>query len=195
MRTETIIKTYYQFDELTPDAQQKASEKLWDINVDYEWWDFILEDAKNIGLQIDEFDLERQDGHDISGKITDYTLNVAERILSEHGESTETYKLAEQYIKDRNDLTVKIMAEYCQNDADLLEWPGCLKDWETIIDYDPEEIEEDEYDDLNEEFERALKEEYLSILRKEYDYLTSEEAIIETIRANEYEFDEEGNLQ
>ena len=34
----------------------------------------------------------------------------------------------------------------------------------------------------------------LTLLRREYDYFTSEEAIIETIEANEYEFDENGNL-
>lgn len=33
-----------------------------------------------------------------------------------------------------------------------------------------------------------LLHEYLSILQKEWDYQTSEEAIIETIKANEYEF-------
>jgi hypothetical protein len=31
-------------------------------------------------------------------------------------------------------------------------------------------------------------------LETEYDYLTSEEAIIETIEANEYEFTEDGEL-
>lgn len=44
------------------------------------------------------------------------------------------------------------------------------------------------------EFERAIKEEYLHNLRKEYEYLTSETAILETIEANDYEFDELGNL-
>jgi len=33
-----------------------------------------------------------------------------------------------------------------------------------------------------------LKKEYLSILKKEYEYLTSKESLIETIKANEYEF-------
>jgi hypothetical protein len=41
---------------------------------------------------------------------------------------------------------------------------------------------------------RAISGEILALLRREYDYLTSEEAIIETIEANEYEFTEEGKL-
>ena len=32
------------------------------------------------------------------------------------------------------------------------------------------------------------------MLRNEYEYLTSEEAVIESIRANEYEFTEDGKL-
>ena len=32
------------------------------------------------------------------------------------------------------------------------------------------------------------------LLEREYEYLTSDDAIKETIEANEYEFDENGNL-
>lgn len=55
---------------------------------------------------------------------------------------------------------------------------------------------EDEYqiEETSSEFEQALKEEYLSMLRKEYEYLTSEEAVKETIAANDYEFDVKGKL-
>jgi hypothetical protein len=37
-------------------------------------------------------------------------------------------------------------------------------------------------------------EDYSIILQKECDYLSSEESIIETIEANDYEFDIDGNL-
>lgn len=49
-------------------------------------------------------------------------------------------------------------------------------------------------EDNEEQFEKDLLEDYLKILQEEYDYLTSEEAIIETIKANEYEFYEDGRL-
>jgi hypothetical protein len=48
--------------------------------------------------------------------------------------------------------------------------------------------------DLDTEFQRALGKEYLSILRREYEYQTSEEAIIETIEANDYDFTEDGRI-
>jgi hypothetical protein len=42
------------------------------------------------------------------------------------------------------------------------------------------------------EFKYALLEEYLSMLRREVDYMQSTEYIEEGIRANEYEFTEDG---
>lgn len=45
------------------------------------------------------------------------------------------------------------------------------------------------YQELCNDFKKDLAEEYLSILRREYEYLTSDEAIKETIEANEIEFD------
>jgi hypothetical protein len=44
------------------------------------------------------------------------------------------------------------------------------------------------------EFLRGMLREYLKMLQENYDYYTSEEAIIETIRANEYEFTEDGEM-
>ena len=39
-------------EKLSDKAKQKAIEKFYDINVDYDWWDSVYEDAKNIGLKI-----------------------------------------------------------------------------------------------------------------------------------------------
>jgi len=44
------------------------------------------------------------------------------------------------------------------------------------------------------EFLKRLLEEYLDILRREFEYLTSEEVVVESIRANEYEFLEDGSI-
>ena len=57
MRYEKI--KVYEFNELSEEAKEKAIEKLWNINVDYEWWDCVYDDAENIGLKIKEFDLDR----------------------------------------------------------------------------------------------------------------------------------------
>jgi len=175
----------YTFDELSDDAKQKAVEKLYDINVDYEWWDSTYEDAEMIGLKISEFDLDRASY--VKGDFMWDCLAVAKEIIKEHGDNCETYTTAKQYLTDYNSL----IAAQCQEEADFLCMP--LRD---EIDFEEMHrwIEEIETDDIDDKFLKSLCEDYRIILQHEYDYLTSEEAIIETIEANEYYFDINGNL-
>lgn len=46
MRTETITKEIYSFDELSPEAKEKAIEKIRNDEgyLDYGWWEFVYED-------------------------------------------------------------------------------------------------------------------------------------------------------
>jgi len=48
-------------------------------------------------------------------------------------------------------------------------------------------------DELGNEFTKAILEDYLTILRNELEYLDSDDAVKESIEANEYEFTEDGN--
>jgi len=47
---------------------------------------------------------------------------------------------------------------------------------------------------MDEDFEKELSKDYFYIMQNEYDYLTSEKAIIESIKSSEYEFEEDGSL-
>jgi hypothetical protein len=49
-------------------------------------------------------------------------------------------------------------------------------------------------EDLDEEYQKEFSEEVLSMLRKEYEYMVSDEYIIEMFEANEYEFTDQGRL-
>ena len=49
MRTETIVKTYKTFLELTEAEQKKAIEENRDFNLDHDWWTLSFEDFTNIG--------------------------------------------------------------------------------------------------------------------------------------------------
>ncbi len=98
MRQETIIKTYYKFKELSEEAQEKAIEKLWDLNVDPEWWESTYDDAKTIGLKITGFDINH--GNKIHGNFTISATECAELIMKNHGESCDTYILAREFIAD-----------------------------------------------------------------------------------------------
>ena len=55
MRVETTTRNIYTWDELNEKQQEKAIEKLWDLNVDYDWWDGVYEDASSVGLTISGF--------------------------------------------------------------------------------------------------------------------------------------------
>ena len=173
MRTETITKTIYQFNELPEDAKQKAIEKLSDINTDYEWWDCAYEDAANVGLKITGFDLDRASYCKI--EYIEDACHAAHKIIENHGESCDTYKNASEFLKNRDEIV---------NNA--------AKDENG--DFENEYELDQKLDEIENEFLKTLSEDYWIILQQEYEYRTSEEAIIETIEANEYEFDENGNL-
>ena len=53
MREKTI--KLYQFDELSDKAKETAIKKLYGINIDYGWWEFVYEDVKEIGKLMQKY--------------------------------------------------------------------------------------------------------------------------------------------
>lgn len=161
----TIRTKVYQFSELSEQAKQKAIEWGYDLNVSYDWWESVYEDAENIGLKITGFDIDRASY--CQGDFTLSAHEVAANIMRDHGEQCETNKTAQAFLDEVNE----IQGNY-------------------------PELEGSEYEDkmmdAEEDFKKSLCEDYRIILSKEYDYLTSREAIIESIEANEYEFKADG---
>ena len=45
---ETRTYNVYKIDELPKESKQKAIEKYYDINVNWDWWDFTYEDAVQV---------------------------------------------------------------------------------------------------------------------------------------------------
>lgn len=164
---ETIVKTFNEWDE---DTQSKIIDNNREFNVDYDWWQSCYEDAKMIGLKITSFDLDRR--KHCTGEFTEQHYNVAKNIMSEHGESCNTYKIA-KYFKDEYDRL-------------------------TIIAHDSDEDTQykmtEEFDNLEADFLNDVLNEYSNILQKEYEYLMSDECIRETLICNQYEFDCNGKM-
>lgn len=162
-----IIKTtVYDFNELSEEAKERAIRKLADINVSHEWWDSTYEDAENIGLKLNSFDLDRN--RHATGSIIGTHEETAMLIKENHGEDCQTYKIADEFLSKLTALTDLAVKE--ERDLD------------------------DEIDDLNADFLKDLLEEYAMMLQKECDYLQSDKAIIETIESNEYTFTIEGKM-
>jgi len=171
----TIQTTVYTFDELTPSAQQTAIETVCDINVSHEWWESTYEDAKNVGLKITGFNLDRK--RHATGRFISSAYECAYAILREHGESCETFKTASAFIAQWDAL----VAKYSDG-----------KDTSRVTDENEYDFD-NEADELEEDFLQSILEDYSIMLQNQYEYLQSDEAIVETIKANEYEFTEEGN--
>ena len=90
MRTvETVL---YKFNEHP--RQDLLLIKHWDINVDYDWWDNVYDDAWDIGLKITGFDIDKRV---CSGSFLWEAKDVAEKVIQEHGTETGTYKAAQDF--------------------------------------------------------------------------------------------------
>lgn len=171
MREDTVVTKVYKFDELSDEAKAVAVERLSGLNIHDEWWESTYEDAARIGLKIEEFDLGQCSY--VRGPWTEDAEAVAGLIQEHHGETCETHKDATTFLAAVE--TAKTAFEGR---------PG----------YDPdyEEFDEIHIWDISREFERTICEDYRIMLQKEYEYLTSEEQIIEAIRSNAYEFTADG---
>lgn len=107
------------------------------------------------------------DGYRCKGKLTLSGENCAKSIMANHGVVCETYKTAKDYLDNLSTLE-------------------SLKDNHIDINAALEDLEED--------FKHSLLEDYRIMLDKEYEHLTSDEAIIETIQSNDYDFTIDGKI-
>lgn len=167
-----VILSLFTFNELNKEAQNKALNNLRTINVDYKWWDSTYEDAKTIGLEITAFDLDRN--RHAQGNIIGTAEETAKLIKENHGEECNTYKLAETFLTAYYIIDGQLQAETITTSL-INELEGAKEDLEI-------------------DFKNDLLKEYACILQKESDYLLSDEAIKETIEANEYTFEQDGRM-
>ena len=174
---KTITINLYKFSELSEEAKSIAIENLYSINTDNDWWYSTYEDAAQVNLKIKSFDIGR--GSFVDAEFIKNAHDTANLILLNHGESCETYKTAKSFLQDYNELVAKYSDGVKTN----------------VVTEDNEYDFDNEADDLESDFLELISEDYRIILSNEYDYLTSEEAIIETIEANEYYFTENGELK
>lgn len=172
MRTAIKETKVFTFDELSEEAKDKAIENLYDINIFHDWFESVYDDAEQIGLKIINFDIDR--GSYCHGHFTVSANEVAENILRNHGDKCQTYKTADEFLLNWQPIFDAYMDE---NSAHYESYAS-----------------EKKLQELEDDFLKSLLEDYRIILSQEYDYLTSREAIIETIEANNYEFTEDGKL-
>lgn len=138
MRTiETIV---YDYDELSENAKEEAREWCAEHIADYDWWEFIYQDAKDVEIEITGFDLYR---HDITGKLLNSAVAVAEKITKEHGEDTETAKTARAFLKKY--VLIPNTDEEAQEEAEDEFLHAILEDYRIMLQREYEGMFEREY--------------------------------------------------
>lgn len=204
---KTISINTYKFEELDEAAQETAIENFRNINVEFfDWHDFELDYWKERLAEMGFMDAEIQfSGFRCQGDGVSFTANVDIRKMldciirnSPYLAIKDFYGLLKLHEKDmveldcsceridnhyahENTCRARIWSDYYLENATEV-----FHDWfiETV-DRLEQEIEDLRY--------RVSQDIYFS-LRKEYEYLTSEEAIKETIKANDYDFLENGEM-
>lgn len=212
----------FSFEELSPEAQAHAIDEHRDINVDYEGWEDgvtegFKEDMEEIGISdidisysgfysqgdgasftsedidtrklfnaagiksTDALDMEvgnREDKdkefHDLLDTLEDVGLVDRIRIKPEDLKVTIERGSSRYYHENTVSATIEIWDE--------------PEGWEEPANF-IEDLEKEVTD-----FIRGNCKELYSKLEKEYDFLTSDEAVKETLIDNDYQFDEEGNI-
>ena len=182
----------YKYDELSEEAKEKALETMQDINTDYEWWDSAIEDAKEIGrimgIEISNIYFSgfssQGDGAFFKGEYA-YRKNSVKELIEYAPADEELHRIVKE-------LRIVQGRDFYQLSANAKQ---------TGYYYDAEiAVSREDYKEMSKNAEESLKELLTDFmhwiyrtLEKEYEYLTSKEAIEETIRANEYKFTEDGS--
>jgi hypothetical protein len=206
MRTKQI--TLYQFDELEERAKERARDWYRQGGFDYEWWDCTFDDVKEclgkIGFSVNKIYFSgfssQGDGACFEGDWS--ARSVDSTALKEHAPADTTlHALADE--------AARIAAQYPQASASMAHRGRYYHSHSVDVDVDLSEDDSEleltpqqwkERDEAREPDVDAIKELCRDAmdwiyrqLEKEYEYLTSDESVDETIRINEYEFDEDGN--
>ena len=116
-----------------------------------------------------------------------FQKEVAQKILEEHGDQCGTYKTAAAFMEELENLKNLELGRYEQYCDETPEDERPYDDFDEWL-----SCHDDDIETAKDEFKKSILEDYSIMLQEEYEYLTSEEAIIETIEANEYEFTENG---
>lgn len=191
-----ITKTYetFKYDELPEESKERVLEKQWDINVDSSWWydydgktGFTAKELKRMRVPVKDapnellkytklyFDIDR-----------DYYIQFVDADFADDEIARKFLRVPKQlwesvyfHIDDQPGRYGNTRLQYARSY------------YENVKDFTPKQIAI--LDRACEIFSDKI-DEALRGLRDSYEYLTSREAIEDTIRANDYDFTLDGEI-
>ena|SRR5690554_5394524 len=186
MRQETTVTTYYEFSELTDKQKKKAIEKHREINVDYGWHDDILDEFTR-ALEILGFK----------------KVNVSYRGFWYQGDGAS---FTGEFLIPEDDDTLEMRLEKFESEFPHLYARFNFDKYSKMTFDDDESLYLETYEiyrnkhfcghsntvfcdhDGVEEFTRSFSDFIYKTLEKQYEFLTSDEQVIETLIGNKIEF-------
>lgn len=192
MRTETKEYTVYDYNDLlaNKELKERVLEKHWDINVSHEWWDWVyqywFEKLAKLGIENPEFEWELY-SQGAGASIDCNDIDINELIDSDLFKSFKENDLNDKELK-----TLKVLY-----DKGIIYNFDCRGNYYNKLDPSKHRKQSDivhKFDWILRKFIEDLCDDFYHDLKEEYDYLTSEEGILETLQINEYEFLEDGTI-
>lgn len=193
----TIEIKLYKFNELSEEAKKNAIEKLHDINVNSSFWhecivDMFKEDTQKFEVEKVYFSGFWSQG---DGAMFEYS-GISQELFEEAIDSLKIDNYKKNAMKKAGIFSVKGKQQGCYYHE---------KSCNHIMYFENNDVLHENIDSLFYEFhselEDFIEDKYIELARElynklenEYEYQTSEEAIIETIECNDYEFTEEGEI-
>ena len=196
MATEKTILVY-SFDELSPQAQERAAGWWREGATDHGWWQFVLSDARAIG-DILGFDIPERNGITFSGFWSQgdgaaftawyrYSPGWRSKLRAYAPLDAELVAIGERLQAAQRPFFYKLAARFSPSDSRSY-WTrsDCV---ETDTGDAPQAVA-DEVDDISRDFAAWI----YRRLESEYEYLTGDECMRESMKANGYTFDAGGRL-
>ena len=202
MRIELEEVKVYSLEDVksNPELLKKVLEKHSDINTSFDWWDFTYENFKENNDEY--FDIEKiyfsgfwsqGDGamfeySDISNRLRDIFIDGLDLSPMRKGWLRNNVSVSGKGVQRGIYCHEKSCSHsiYWEVDNGDLNWDRPLYQWIESFAND--------FEDFVEELYVNLCSNLYSTLEKEYKYLISDEAILDTLECNEYEFTKDGNI-
>ena len=202
MRTAIEEVKVYSIDEVKNDKEllEKVIEKHRDINVSFDWWDFIYENFKEYNDEYFGIDKIYFSGFWSQGDGAMFEYNsISDRLKDIFIDGLDLSPMRKGWLRNNASVSGKGVQRglyyhekscshsiYWEVDNGDLYWDRPLYQWIESFSNDFENFIEELYVDLCCDL--------YSTLEKEYTHLTSDESILESLESNEYEFTEDGNI-
>ena len=193
-----VTRTIYSYDELSEAAKERAVEDWNTDGLEYEWWDYVYDDAKEIGklmgIRIDNIYFSgfwsQGDGACFEGYYA-HEKGSVKAVKAYAPQDRELHKIA-------RDLS-KVQRPYFYGlEASVKQQGHYSHEFCTVIDVgDRRDYPADDLSAGEEGIAEVLRDFMRWIYKRlelEYEYITSEEQVAETFRANAYEFTAEGKM-